>query len=434
MKKIYLILLVLPLLLNSCLFNDEDKFTESSSERMAKTIDDIRLVLEGAQNGWSIGLYPNKTQEFGGYTLFVKFSDGNKLVVASELDKPDATVESMYDLVADNGPVLSFNTYNKFIHYFSEPMNINNIGPKDSGMGGDYEFMVLEATAERIKLMGKKTRNIVYMTPLPAREWTEVMTEYIGASKTFSTFSNYTYTVNGVTAQVKRNNYRKLTFTYPGEDDSVETTSVGIRYTPAGYEFYEPVKIGGVEVSFMNYISEDDSDIFVDAAGSGATLTVVYPSLNEVFVEGSWYFSLSQLAPVLQTEWKPVNTKAIKTKRSMYNAYFNNSSAGFRFIGGVLSGGTVYLATLQYSYTLIGEDEITLTCDMVTNGNWDKYSSAFDLNTLALFTGYEKGVGKTFKLSADHKKSPTLIKLTDKKDPTKYATLSKKPIAPLFEN
>ena len=52
MKKI-LILLALPLLFNSCLKDDEDKFSKSATERIEEAVKEAITVLQGAENGWS---------------------------------------------------------------------------------------------------------------------------------------------------------------------------------------------------------------------------------------------------------------------------------------------------------------------------------------------------------------------------------------------
>ena len=55
--------------------------------------------------------------------MFVKFGDNNAVTVASEKGKADQTETSMYELIADSGPVLTFNTHNSLFHYFSDPNN-----------------------------------------------------------------------------------------------------------------------------------------------------------------------------------------------------------------------------------------------------------------------------------------------------------------------
>ena len=64
MKKI-LILLALPLLFNSCLKDDEDKFSKSATERIEEAVKEAITVLQGAENG-----YPEVSDQADG-TVFL---------------------------------------------------------------------------------------------------------------------------------------------------------------------------------------------------------------------------------------------------------------------------------------------------------------------------------------------------------------------------
>lgn len=106
MKRL-LILLGLPLVLSSCLLNEEDKFPKSATERMNEAIEQAENVLQGAVNGWRVELYPEKSRIYGGYTMFLKFSSDGKVTAASENFDPAQTDESYYSVEPDNGPMLS---------------------------------------------------------------------------------------------------------------------------------------------------------------------------------------------------------------------------------------------------------------------------------------------------------------------------------------
>jgi len=62
--------------------------------------------------------------------------------------------------VNDNCPVLTFNTYNNIMHIWADP--------RQDGLGyeGDYEFLILEATPERVRLKGKKYGAYTVLYPL----------------------------------------------------------------------------------------------------------------------------------------------------------------------------------------------------------------------------------------------------------------------------
>ena len=96
MKKTAIILflvLAIPALLTSCLFDEEDLFDKSASERIEAAKQEAKTVLESAENGWHVRYFPSPTQEFGGYNLFFKFSEGS-VTVASEIESNPSTTET----------------------------------------------------------------------------------------------------------------------------------------------------------------------------------------------------------------------------------------------------------------------------------------------------------------------------------------------------
>jgi hypothetical protein len=170
MKYIHLIC-ILTLFLNSCTFEEKDIFSASPAERLNKSITDNFNILTDASNGWVMDYFANPYS--AGYTLLVKFKKSGLATVASqsELTK-DMQYEQdscLFEIIGDNGPVLTFNTYNKVLHRFSNPEN-----PDGYGLQGDYEFVILKAENEKVILKGKKNSSIIEMNKLPVNVvWTD---------------------------------------------------------------------------------------------------------------------------------------------------------------------------------------------------------------------------------------------------------------------
>jgi len=53
MKKLIILLAVLPLVLSSCLKDDKDAFGKTASERIREVQEGTEKALTGAANGWS---------------------------------------------------------------------------------------------------------------------------------------------------------------------------------------------------------------------------------------------------------------------------------------------------------------------------------------------------------------------------------------------
>ena len=147
------------MMMQSCLKDQEEIFDEPSSTRLQAALDNAKEVLTSSENGWVFDYFPDRYLSYGGFLYTVKF-DASKVTVGCELD-PGNFETSYYRLTDDNGPTLSFDTYNSLMHFFATPSSGNY-----EAYDGDFEFMIMEVTDDLITLMGKRTSNIMYMRRL----------------------------------------------------------------------------------------------------------------------------------------------------------------------------------------------------------------------------------------------------------------------------
>ena len=80
------------------------------------------------------------------------------------------TDTSVWEVIKDNGPVLSFYSFNKCMHAFSDPEDISwtEDNEQSEGCGGDYEFIIVDAPedASYMMLKGKKRSTYNLLTPI----------------------------------------------------------------------------------------------------------------------------------------------------------------------------------------------------------------------------------------------------------------------------
>lgn len=168
-------------LLNSCLFEEKNIFDESAAERLNKISGDYTTKLTSVENGWALQLYPSFSDEklFGeGYLLLCNFHKDGSVDVAMKNTFSYNTFRnclSAWQVIVDNGPVLSFNTHNDNVHAFSDPNDLFQTPDRyddesGRGMGGDYEFIMVDVPDDlsHIMLKGKKRGTYNYMTPIPS--------------------------------------------------------------------------------------------------------------------------------------------------------------------------------------------------------------------------------------------------------------------------
>lgn len=140
--------------LNSCFKQEENLWNETAQQRVQTTINNYTDILTSAQDGWVLEYFANESEQ--GYAFLMKFNKNMDVTIAAKnsVSSSNAYKEelSTYGFVDDQGPVLSFNTYNSLFTVFAEP------GSDGYGHQGDYEFVVdrVSANNDTVYLKGKK--------------------------------------------------------------------------------------------------------------------------------------------------------------------------------------------------------------------------------------------------------------------------------------
>ena len=158
-----------------CSNEEDDFFSKSAADRLNDIKADYSAKFQSAKNGWIMQYFPTTEIATNGVgQLMVAKFNANQTVTLSRYQKTFSggsviSATSLWEMIADDGPVLSFNSYNKVLHYFSDPATTEN-GTFSTGKGyeGDYEFVVVDAPADGsyVKLKGKKRSAYTLLLPL----------------------------------------------------------------------------------------------------------------------------------------------------------------------------------------------------------------------------------------------------------------------------
>ena len=166
MKAKYLLLIGLfAATMVACSRDEESLFDKSAAERAQEAIETAFDVLTSNEAGWEVAYFPNLEASSKGYNMVWKFNANGKVSATAKnstttMNKMMTDSASTWAVKSDYGPILTFDTYNKVIHAFSDPQE------NGAGLLGDYEFLILKATPEVVILKGKKHSAYSVMRPM----------------------------------------------------------------------------------------------------------------------------------------------------------------------------------------------------------------------------------------------------------------------------
>lgn len=330
---IYLLLALPALFLQSCQTEEENVFDKSYAERMDDFLQKAQETLVASQYGWALDYYPKSNQSYGGVAYTIKFTRDNA-IVRYENNPDDGEVKSLYKMKEDDGPVLSFDTYNTFLHTYATPKS-----GEYRGKEGDFEFVIDSIGTDRIKIHGKRSLNTMYLHKLSgeASEYIEKVTELTN----LFVFSDVALNIGGKPYRlvVTDKNNRQLAI-YDGDKIIAESAYA---FTDKGIRLYEPITLNGVQLYDLTLDAETakfsgtgvestasnvDVNLIanmigtINASNGEKTITKTIPYLSKLNIscDASWVqLSKEGNKLIIKVEANPVATNARGAKLKISN-------------------------------------------------------------------------------------------------------------------
>ncbi len=423
-KFIYAILAISLLVAVSCSRDEKSLFDKNPTERANEAMDSATTILPAAVNGWDMVYFANPTSE--GYHVLVRFDADGRAVVAAKNGKTTRNLfqkdtTSAWSVQLDYGPILTFNTYNQVMHAWADPREDGN------GYLGDYEFLILSAKSDLVRLKGKKHAAYCYMRPLDANvDWETFFAEQEASS--FECLGNANLLV--------LNKNGKTYMLYPAEAGDEDA----YRQAKANNGLFSLAEAGtyfeGLESSIYPYVLTK-SGIQMQFGFLGDTKTTLYEHVNDMFVaeDGStisagnfneyfgyyvqfngmgWTMQMDEVCPViadakaqLDAYMKSVNPKAtVLGLRVSYAKSMSIYDADSTYISVQYTANGKVNNSVAYKYHMSYDKEgITLTYDA------PKYTKAHTgEQLLEKFTGLEtilKSIDGKFVLETANTLNPT---------------------------
>lgn len=275
--------------LSSCSNDTDSLFDQPSAERMAASQAAYVATLEGQQQGWVLDFYPSDGS-LGGVAYTVRFSGGEATIACEQALRNPVTaatypvgteLTSLYTIKEETGVILSFDTYNPLLHYWSQPSQ-----GRGKGYESDYEFTFISASADSVVLRGKKHGNLLRMFPLKQAA-AEYVNQVAQMRTTLNAVTRKRAVVGGQDIPVTMTD-NLLTFPVTTQQAS---KTVPFVYTPEGLRFYEPVTINESTATQLFYDSTTG-----DLRSESGAITLPTPTVAERFAgtKGQWLFGYNR--------------------------------------------------------------------------------------------------------------------------------------------
>lgn len=306
------------LMLQSCYKDDEKVFDKNSANRMEEYLENAKSVITSGDATWLMEMYPHGDIIYGGYSYTLKF-DKESVSVRSELQGYNKEATSLWKMTNNDGPCISFDTYNPILHYLSTPSSSSY-----EAYGGEFEWVVMDVKQDVIRLRGKKTGNTVMMYRMkedPAEYLKKVAAVDAAMIFTGLRYKSEEGTINGV---IDSDN-RQVTFTNTKDND--EVVNVPYCVTQDGITFYEEVEVMGKKIKDLKLVLSAAGDpVSMDEKTSGLSFDAVFPD-----------------------GWRPYDSYA-----GDYTIYYNRTTAGYNTIDVTLEpagdGASYFLKGLNPNY------------------------------------------------------------------------------------
>ena len=258
--------------LSSCLKNQDDVFDEPGAIRMQEAIKAYKDTLGAAANGWILQYYPNHkyVPSMGGFNYWLKFDNDQTVEVWTNYTFGGGKVTgSLYDIISDQGPVLTFNTYNNIMHYFTTPSSNFYQGAES-----DYEFVIQGYSDGCFKLKGRKYGSTMYLNRLEDSNTStdDAVYDYFQNSmgfvgKTVKDGRYYAFKGTDTAAVMMIQNFELAFVDYSAPNDTISEL---FTETAKGYDLQHPVEVAGWKIRRLALNYDEGSFDCIDEGAEDA--------------------------------------------------------------------------------------------------------------------------------------------------------------------
>ena len=438
MKKLYISLLAAAAIgFAGCADEEESVFSSSAAKRLEQSRNEYKDVLTADGGLWAIEYFTNPDEP--GYVMTMKFSANGAVEISADhtwIGNTFTQETSLWDIISDNGTVLTFNTYNTVFHIFSTPENI--VGPdapknEDSGADinelgygheGDYEFLLMSHDANgNLRMVGKKHGMTAWLRKLPAdtdpeQFLAEIRAKRVVFSSKFPEFlmtepSGATYVVTGLGSGIPTVYPRD--FNGVTADPITQTVKANGILTSKGFRFREPLVVKRADDSTWELDEltwQEDGSL---ASASGVRITANPPGLNLSNSRLIWGLDKESMSDALRVAHDAASAALQAAAGDKFD--LREVTLGYNALNGK--------STLSYTIkagTRLCRDFLTMTVaddgDIVTLEIIDANKASLEFNESApAYLTFKQLITGEFAVRNIDAMNPTVIVFTSKTNP-----------------
>ena len=441
MKKLYKFSAIAAVLMSaslaSCNHEEADIFDQSAAHRTEEARKMYKEILLDKGGKWQMEYFT--TEEEHGYVYLFTFRNDGTVTISgnneyiTKLTNIDSNVPSygsetsMWTILSDNGPVLSFNSYNTIFHLFATPEDIPGTERDEQGYGhsGDYEFDLMKFSNDTLYLEGKKNGAEIIMTRIaPETDDKTYLNEVVALADSFFNAKVPAVYVNlpGGYRHVVLDGATQLPKFYPETGDYI-TEYVGRNaiITHDGFTLGKPLtlrdSIDGNDYTIQHFIRQKDGSLLCT---DDNRITITADALNKVVGDERllWRVNAADCKGELGTAFAGLNT-GFKAYNGSSLVHFNiglnvlnNTKSPYTMVVRIKTKRGSYLnMSVPYTVEYIGKDEIKFVL-----GEMDNNMKTFIDKVPAFQTMMNKLASSTFKCSSNSLIAPVNMVLTDSSD------------------
>ena len=441
MKKLYKFSAIAAVLMSaslaSCNHEEADIFDQNAAHRTEEARKMYKEILLDKGGKWQMEYFT--TEEEHGYVYLFSFRNDGTVTISgnneyiTKLTNIDSNVPSygsetsMWTILSDNGPVLSFNSYNTIFHLFATPEDIPGTERDEQGYGhsGDYEFDLMKFSNDTLYLEGKKNGAEIIMTRIaPETDDETYLNEVVALADSFFNAKVPAVYVNlpGGYRHVVLDGASQLPKFYPETGDYI-TEYVGRNaiITHDGFTLGKPLtlrdSIDGNDYTIQHFIRQKDGSLLCT---DDNRITITADALNKVVGDERllWRVNAADCKGELGTAFAALNT-GFKAYNGSSLVHFNiglnvlnNTKSPYTMVVRIKTKRGSYLnMSVPYTVEYIGKDEIKFVL-----GEMDSNMKTFIDKVPAFQTMMNKLASSTFKCSSNSLIAPVNMVLTDSSD------------------